>query len=487
MRSGYFIELLNASGETVLRFGPVDARGADGALLDARLEVADNASGVRVVVNAVDPVYPIDIAATLAARVVRKEPVEAKEAPPVIAEIVGVPVTLQAGITETVDQIMERERILPPRPDLPLHETHHELEKKAKTKRWTWSQTPNAPPPMSHWPPIPAAAEASAPAPRFRVPQTVGTSFKLVGSSESGFIPPDSMGDVGPTQILVHVNGRIKVFDKTGVARAPERDRFRLLGVGNVGLISDPRFATTASPGAGSSLAITLEDSNNKIVIAVSSGPTITGAGELHVLPFPFNIGTAAPATPRTSATTPSLGVDANALYIGCNMFNATGPSIRARSWSGSRASRAAGRSSSPASASSAAHRPPDRTRRAASTTTIRRRPRGTSSARIPAFLNRLNIRRISTPGGTPTISGPNFTLAISDTNTWTRPRSGSTTDINSSDYRLFSRLPSTRTRSRACPRCWTAHSVETDTTCTPAGAGTAAASARGGTRSANL
>ena len=64
---------------------------------------------------------------------------------------------------------------------------------------------------MAQWPATPAAPQAMGP----RNPQTVGTTFKGVGLSESGYIPPDSMGDVGPTQILMHVNGRIKVFDKS--------------------------------------------------------------------------------------------------------------------------------------------------------------------------------------------------------------------------------------------------------------------------------
>ena len=45
-------------------------------------------------------------------------------------------------------------------------------------------------------------------------PQTIGTNFQtvtLTGLTESASIPPDPMGDVGPTQILAATNGRIKV------------------------------------------------------------------------------------------------------------------------------------------------------------------------------------------------------------------------------------------------------------------------------------
>src|SRR5689334_10480209 len=45
--------------------------------------------------------------------------------------------------------------------------------------------------------------------------QSIGLNFKTMGVfTDSGFIPPDTMGDVGPTQILATANGRIKVFDK---------------------------------------------------------------------------------------------------------------------------------------------------------------------------------------------------------------------------------------------------------------------------------
>ena len=55
-----------------------------------------------------------------------------------------------------------------------------------------------------------------------------------------------------------------------------------------------------------------------------------------------------------------------------------------------------------------------------------------------PGFLNRINIRRISNPGGTPTM-GPTITLAVSNTSMLNQAAMGSTTDVNTSDARLFS------------------------------------------------
>src|SRR4029079_17566393 len=51
-----------------------------------------------------------------------------------------------------------------------------------------------------------------------RLAPAVGASFTAISfaAGESGFIPPDSNGDVSETQVLAAANGRIKVFDKAG-------------------------------------------------------------------------------------------------------------------------------------------------------------------------------------------------------------------------------------------------------------------------------
>ena len=463
VRSGYFVDMLKRSSEAALRFGPVDARGADGALLDARLEVAaDDASGVRVVVDAVDPVYPIEIVATLAARVVRKGPIAAEEAPPVVGEIVGVPVVLQSGITETVDQIMLRERLRPPQPTMPLRETHHELE----NEEMEMEEDPNAPPPMSHWPPIPdgAVLMSSVPGPP-SLPQTLGTTFKLVGSSESGFIPPDSMGDVGPTQILVHVNGRIKVFSKTGVLgglNASDSTFWSPVATS----FSDPMVRYDRLSGRWFVLGISLENSNNKILLAVSSGPTITNAASFTF--FAFNIGTVSPSEVSSFCDFPGFGVDANALYVGCNMFGGTFHTsafvIRKSSVTGTPPMVVTGFPNIGSGGAAGPYAPRG----------VDNDDPGTTQGYIigtdPGFLNRINIRRISTPGGTPTM-GPTITLAVSNTSILNQAAMGSTTDVNTSDARLFS-ASIRKNKITGVSSLWTAHSVETDTTCTPAGSG---------------
>src|SRR6185295_16434265 len=74
-------------------------------------------------------------------------------------------------------------------------------------------------PEESQWPP--KERGESSPAPVIKSPQTLGLSFTGTTLGESGAFPPDTMGAVGPTQFVVAVNNRIKVFDKTtGVAGA---------------------------------------------------------------------------------------------------------------------------------------------------------------------------------------------------------------------------------------------------------------------------
>ena len=87
--------------------------------------------------------------------------------------------------------------------------------------------------------------------------------------------------------------------------------------------ISDPEVRYDRLSGRWFVLAITIaEAANNKIVLAVSSGPTITGQASFTFYSFP--IGTPIPADVGNFCDYPSLGVDANALYTGCNMFTTT-------------------------------------------------------------------------------------------------------------------------------------------------------------------
>src|SRR5262249_48211679 len=173
----------------------------------------------------------------------------------------------------------------------------------------------------------PAAIESGAPPVETLGPQTPGVSFKgisLLSPNESQFVPPDSVGDVGPTQILVGTNGRIKVFDKTG-SLGPlnaDLDVFFASVSGGIG-ITDPqiRFDRLSTRWFVTGLTILAP---NRIVIAVSSGPTISGSSSFTFFFFQQDLVSPAGDTGLLQDYN-SLGVDRFALYIGTNTFNAAG------------------------------------------------------------------------------------------------------------------------------------------------------------------
>jgi hypothetical protein len=144
---------------------------------------------------------------------------------------------------------------------------------------------------------------------------------------ESGITPPDTQGDVGPSQFFITLNTRFRTFTKTGVAD------------GVINVTPDAFFAPAETPISGSVTCNFTSDPHvrfdpisqrwfivmidvpnctgdlpNRIMIARSDTATITGS---TVWTF-FHID--APAT--LFADYPTLGIDNNALYIGVNNFS---------------------------------------------------------------------------------------------------------------------------------------------------------------------
>ena len=208
--AAYYVDLVALNGEEPLRYGAIRATDAKGKALKAEISVARETegtpAGVRVVVDLVGAASPIEVNATV------RQPAQLSTAQAAegSGEIAGIPQPLAPLVTETVDEIMDRERFAPPAMLALPAETHPEFEFEPQKQ-----DNPVAPD-VSSWPPSnELMARIIGPPSQ---PQSVGlVNFEGVGLSESGFIPPDSMGNVGSTQIIMHENGRIKGFDKTGV------------------------------------------------------------------------------------------------------------------------------------------------------------------------------------------------------------------------------------------------------------------------------
>ncbi|MDX2033404.1 MAG: proprotein convertase P-domain-containing protein [Blastocatellia bacterium] len=235
-------------------------------------------------------------------------------------QVTGDPWTGDKGISETTEEIMGREAVHTPR--------KREADPKPSRIRPDRGNLPQNPDATldTQWP---AAAEAMTEQEtealnklRAVAAQTPGLSFTGATLSETSSFPPDTMGDVGPTQYLVGVNGRIKVFDKaTGTLGALNADLDVFFqSVRGSTFTSDPRVRFDRLSGRWYVIMINVDSANNRIVLAVSNNATITATTVWTFFQF---VNSAVTPTGDTGcfADYPTLGIDANALYIGVNNF----------------------------------------------------------------------------------------------------------------------------------------------------------------------
>ena len=173
-----------------------------------------------------------------------------------------------------------------------------------------------------------AADDPGSPA----APQTVGLNFKGASLSDTGAFPPDSMGAVGPAQYVVAVNARIRSFNKTtgaadGVLDADTDVFFQSVMTPGVNFTSDPRIRYDRLTGRWMVVIIDVPGGlgalPNRVMLAVSdaaSGGRISASTVWTY--YQFRQDFVSPAgNAGEFADYPTLGVDASALYIGCNMF----------------------------------------------------------------------------------------------------------------------------------------------------------------------
>ncbi len=157
------------------------------------------------------------------------------------------------------------------------------------------------------------------------VAQTVSTPTVDVATlANTGSLPPDTMGDVGPTQYLVGVNGRIRTINKTtgaadGVLNA-DFDAF-FSNVNNGAGTSDPRVRYDRRTSRWFVLIINVALPNRNLM-AVSNSATIAATTQWAFFQW-TNTRTQGGVGGAASCLGdyPTLGLDAGALYIGVNQF----------------------------------------------------------------------------------------------------------------------------------------------------------------------
>ena len=372
----------------------------------------------------------------------------------------GIPWTGNPGISQTVSQIMERARLEVPG-TIPMETEPEVIE-----------------PDFSHLKQHPLAIPGAAfplPSPNntrtiaTTSPQTLGTSFTgatLSGSNPTLAYPPDNMGAVGPTQYIIAVNGRIVTFTKTtgvadGVLNSSTNNFFNTVRNGSG--TSDPRIRYDRLTARWFIVIINVS-TPNRILIAVSdvaSAGVITVATVWTFFYIPID------STPPTISSScladyPTLGIDVNALYIGtnnfCPSFNSTdGYVVRKNSVTGGGPIVVTVfRGLVPNSSSEGPYTPQGVDNYDPAAT------EGYFIGHSAMFYSELVIRRVNTPGGTPSISS-NILLTVNTTSSpISVPHKGNTGssagNLDGLDFRLFA----AHLRNGSL---WTAHNIEVDAT----------------------
>jgi autotransporter-associated beta strand protein/T5SS/PEP-CTERM-associated repeat protein len=158
----------------------------------------------------------------------------------------------------------------------------------------------------------------------------IGANFQSITlsdlSSNLGFLvtPPDTQGAIGTNHFTAMVNGAVRVYDKTGVAVTPLRNEttFWTNALANNGQsttfsgLSDPRLIYDPLSQRWFSVIITT-DAQNSLLIARTD--TADPTGTWKAVRFQ-NTNTS--GANSLFIDYPTLGIDANGLYIGTNNFN---------------------------------------------------------------------------------------------------------------------------------------------------------------------
>lgn len=249
---------------------------------------------------------------------------------------VGVPIVGQKGVRRTTAEIMAVQKAGPPSAG-PLLMLEHEIEGRNKLP-----QNPNAKP-VASTPDRDGGARLLRSVSMTKVnspgaPQTIGLNFDaLTGPNENGAFPPDTMGAVGPSQFFLFVNGRLRTFSKTtgaadGVINVNPNIFFSSVMTPIsppvvLNFTSDPQIRYDRLSGRWFVSIIDVPCTNancatlgaNRWLLAVSDANSASAITPATVWTFFFF-----QTDPVNFCDYPSLGVDTQAVYTGCNMFTGT-------------------------------------------------------------------------------------------------------------------------------------------------------------------
>ncbi|MFN0244393.1 MAG: hypothetical protein ACKVWV_16010 [Planctomycetota bacterium] len=372
----------------------------------------------------------------------------------------------ERGITETVAQIMARERARPPqrvtRADVELLDPSSgpPCASFAMFAGASSASTGGAAPTTD----VPHGSGQQAP---LAAPQAVGTSFHV--DDQNNMAPGDPTMGVGPTQILAATSEVIKVFDKNGTLGALNVSIETFFA--SVGTNCDRmhvRYDKTSGRWFVATVDVGTIPSPNKLLIAVSSGATITDSSSFTFYSFQQDL--VAPIGDVGSwASNPKLAVDAHALYLGALIVSGS-TYVGTSAWIVRKSSILSGGP--------------------IVVTAVRNLAGGTGTPGMEAPLGVDNddpletdgylvavsqdtqglllLRRVTDPGGTPAISAEIPVVVPATTNASSQPHLGGANVIVFSSTamygdRLFSAMIH-RDRLTGIPSLWTSHHIEVNT-----------------------
>ncbi|MCX6158194.1 MAG: T9SS type A sorting domain-containing protein [Ignavibacteriae bacterium] len=359
------------------------------------------------------------------------------------------------GFPETVEQIMARNKYF----KIDSTDRKFALKNEIEVDRDNLPQNPESPN-ISRYPKSDSVTVHAD-----KSPQIISTSFTaatLSGTNSTLAYPADDMGAVGPTQFIVAVNGRIVSFDKsTGTADGVINTTTNVFfnSVRNGSGTSDPRIRYDRQTQKWYLVIINVS-TPNRILIAVSNTSTITASTVWTFFYIPID--TTVPTISNTClADYPTLGIDNNALYIGTNnfcgspkqTFNSTdGYVIRKSSVTGAGPLVVTVFRGLMTNATYAGPYTPQGVDNFDASST-----EGYFIGVDGAAYGTLQIRRVSNPGSTPTISS-NISLTVPTTSAPITVRhkgntGGATKYLDALDDRLFA-------AQMRNGRLWTAHNI---------------------------
>ena len=147
---------------------------------------------------------------------------------------------------------------------------------------------------------------------------STGANFTSMSYTSTTGEPPDTMGAVGPNNFVVTQNDGFAIFDKSGAlvsSMTPEQFWTTALGSAPGGL-TDPRIVyDPMSQRWFTTMVTTDQTTNNKILFARSNSADPTQGFK----------GVAYTTTNNRFADFPTLGMDANGVYVGTNNFSSSG------------------------------------------------------------------------------------------------------------------------------------------------------------------